>query len=126
VLRVAFLVPNISLFLAEKTHHPDEGALPVEKSSYVYILTNRTNTVFYIGVTNNISRRLTEHKEDRPGTFTAKYHLHKLVYVEVFSSIMNAIDRETQLKGWSRQKKMHLIRSANPDFNDLQEPYYDT
>ena len=95
----------------------------MDKNSYVYILTNSTNTVFYIGVTNNLSRRLAEHKEDRPGTFTAKYHLHKLVYFEQFSSIENAIERETRLKGWSRQKKIGLIRFANPDFNDLQESY---
>lgn len=95
----------------------------MDKNSYVYILTNSTNTVFYIGVTNNLSRRLAEHKEDRPGTFTAKYHLHKLVYFEQFSSIENAIERETRLKGWSRQKKIDLIRFANPDFNDLQESY---
>ena len=92
----------------------------MDKNSYVYILTNSTNTVFYIGVTNNLSRRLAEHKEDRPGTFTAKYHLHKLVYFEQFSSIENAIERETRLKGWSRQKKLELIRSANPTFHSLE------
>lgn len=95
----------------------------MEKSGYVYILTNSTDTVFYIGVTNNLSRRLAEHGEDRPGTFTAKYHLHKLVYVEVFDSVSNAIEREKQLKGWSKQKKIDLIRSANPEFHDLQESY---
>jgi len=86
---------------------------------YVYILTNAHNTVFYIGVTNNIVKRVFEHKTGLVDGFTKKYKLKKLIYLEEYSDIKEAIAREKQLKNWHRQWKINLIRKANPEFNDL-------
>jgi putative endonuclease len=89
-------------------------------SSFVYILTNNFNTTLYIGVTKNINRRIYEHKtEFNQDSFTAFYNLKKLVYVEEFSNIAEAIAREKQLKNWRRQWKIELIETINPGFNDL-------
>ena len=86
---------------------------------YVYITANKNNTVIYIGVTNNIERRIYEHKSGEIKGFTQKYNVHKLVYVEMYSNIDDAIKREKQLKGWSRSKKNILIETTNPDWNEL-------
>lgn len=86
---------------------------------YVYILTNQKNTTLYIGVTNNIARRITEHKNNVVAGFTAKYNLHKLVYVEQFNDAYSAISREKQLKGWKRIKKDNLINQFNPQWQDV-------
>ena len=88
---------------------------------YVYILTNNTNTVLYIGFTNNIERRLAEHKSETIEGFTKKYHIHKLVHLETFSHPQDAIQREKQLKRWSRPKKLSLIKSTNPNLIDLSK-----
>ena len=88
---------------------------------YVYILTNKTNTVLYIGVTNHIERRLAEHKSELIEGFTKKYHVHKLVYLECFSNPDDAIKREKYLKGRKRERKLSLIKSANPNFLDLSQ-----
>lgn len=88
---------------------------------YVYILTNKSNTVVYIGVTNDIKRRLYEHKNELIEGFTKKYHLHKLVYSETYNDVMDALRREKQLKGWKRVRKNELIQSFNPDWDDLCE-----
>ena len=85
---------------------------------YVYILTSKENTALYIGVTNDLRRRLIEHKNELADGFTKRYHLHKLVYYEEFSEINDAISREKQLKGWSRRKKNALIEKRNPDWDD--------
>jgi putative endonuclease len=82
-------------------------------------MTNKNNTVFYTGVTNNIKRRVYEHKEKMVGGFTRRYNINKLVYYEVFCDIYNAISREKQIKGGSRQKKMELISSINKEWKDL-------
>jgi putative endonuclease len=89
---------------------------------YVYILTNQNNTVLYVGVTNDILRRVWEHKNpvDKK-SFTARYNIDKLVYYEIFQFIQDAIDREKQLKAGSRDKKVDLIISINPDCEDLYE-----
>ncbi len=89
--------------------------------SYVYIMTNIHNAVLYTGVTNNIWRRVQEHKTGKGGNFTAKYTVNKLVYVEVYDDIYEAITREKQLKGGSRQKKINLINSMNPEWVDLYD-----
>ena len=89
------------------------------KNYYLYIMTNKTNTTFYIGVTNNIQRRVYEHKNELVQGFTSKYKLKKLVYHEVYNRIEEAIAREKQLKNWHREWKMNLIKSLNPDFKDL-------
>ena len=85
---------------------------------YVYMLTNANNRVLYIGVTNDLKRRLREHQIESIEGFTKKYHLHKLVYYETFSHPQEAIAREKQLKGWRRSKKTDLIETVNPDWND--------
>lgn len=92
-----------------------------DKEFYVYVLTNFHNDVFYIGVTNNIIRRITEHKNKLVEGFTAKYNLDKLVYFESTEEVKVAIAREKQLKNWHRDWKINLIKSMNPDFNDLYE-----
>ena len=92
-----------------------------EKQGYVYILTNRYNKVLYTGVTGDLVKRVYEHKNDLVDGFTKKYNTHKLVYFEVFDYILNAIEREKQIKGWLRSKKIALIESKNPKWEDLYE-----
>ena len=92
----------------------------------VYIMTNKHHTTLYIGVTSNLLSRISEHREGvYPKSFTARYNLHKLVYYESFSSITEAIDREKQLKGGSRQKKIDLINAMNQTWKDLYEDIKD-
>ena len=86
---------------------------------YVYILSNTNNTTLYIGVTNDLERRVQEHRSGLIPGFTKKYNCHKLVYYEVFSDINQAIDREKQLKKWSRIKKDNLINTINSERKDL-------
>ena len=86
---------------------------------FVYILTNFTNTVYYIGVTNNLVKRIYEHKNDLVEGFTKKYQVHKLVYYEQTNSVEAAINREKQLKNWHKEWKTNLIKQMNPQFNDL-------
>jgi putative endonuclease len=86
---------------------------------YVYILTNWNNKVLYTGVTNDISRRVTEHKMKTIDGFTKKYNINKLVYLEEFSFIKDAIAAEKKIKGWLRIKKIELIESRNPQWKDL-------
>ena len=88
---------------------------------YVYILTNKVNSVLYIGVTNDLKRRVYEHKQEQIDGFTKKYHITKLVYFENFSDPYTAISREKQLKRWTRVKKNALIETKNPDWNDWGE-----
>ena len=96
----------------------------VERDYYVYIMTNFHNTVLYTGVTNNIQRRVFEHRSGKGSSFTARYHLTKLVYFETSSDISAAISREKQIKAGSRQKKIDLINSINPEWNDLYDEYF--
>ncbi len=86
---------------------------------YVYIMTNKTNTTFYIGVTNNIIKRSFEHRTGLVEGFTKKYKLKKLVYIEEYNDIKLAIAREKQLKNWHREWKINLIKKVNPDFEDM-------
>ena len=86
---------------------------------YVYFLTNRTNTVLYVGVTNNLQRRLYEHKNELADGFTKRYHVHKLVYFETTTDVRAAIAREKQIKSWSRSRKNALIETMNPKWEDL-------
>jgi len=90
-----------------------------EKQYYVYIMTNKANTVFYTGVTNNLHRRVIEHRNGLIAGFTKKYRITKLVYFEAGSSIEGAILREKQIKAGSRQDKINLITSINPTYRDL-------
>ncbi len=91
---------------------------------YVYILTNKTNKVIYIGVTNDLKRRLYEHKNELVDGFTKKYHIHKLVYYEAYQGIYDAISREKQLKGWLRIRKNELIETMNPEWRDLTDKLF--
>ena len=88
---------------------------------YVYILTNKSNTVLYTGVTNDLQRRVQEHKNEEIDGFTKRYHLHKLVFFEEFSDITEAIACEKRLKHWTRAKKNALVESKNPDWRDLSK-----
>ncbi len=86
---------------------------------YIYILTNFSNKVLYTGITNNLTRRIYEYKEKKGSTFTAKYNLNKLVSYEIYQDPLTAIAREKQIKAGSRKKKLELIESINPKWNDL-------
>ena len=88
---------------------------------YVYILTNKRNCVMYVGVTNDLSRRLHEHKSGLIEGFTKKYNVHKLVYFEEYPEINDAIAREKQLKHWIRAKKNWLVETKNPNWDDWGE-----
>ena len=93
------------------------------KRYYVYIMTNRSRTL-YTGVTNNLEKRVHEHKQRMGSRFTTKYNIDRLVYFEVFSDIRDAIARENQIKGWLRAKKMALIEDVNPRWEDLSADWY--
>ncbi|MCK4578688.1 MAG: GIY-YIG nuclease family protein [Candidatus Marinimicrobia bacterium] len=88
----------------------------------IYMMTNRTNTVLYTGLTNDLARRVHEHKTRvKPRSFTARYNLNKLVYVEAFKYINDALAREKQIKKGSRRRKEELINEVNPEWNDLSK-----
>ena len=88
---------------------------------YVYILTNWNNRVMYVGVTNDLERRLYEHRHRLADGFTKRYNVHKLVYFEQTGDVLAAIEREKQIKGWLRRKKNELVESENPLWEDLSE-----
>ena len=87
--------------------------------SYVYLLANKHNNVLYTGVTSDLIRRVYEHKNKLVAGFTQKYNVDRLVYYEVCGGIIVAIEREKQIKGWSRKKKQDLINTLNPEWDDL-------
>ncbi|MEO0128565.1 MAG: GIY-YIG nuclease family protein [candidate division WOR-3 bacterium] len=91
------------------------------KQYYVYILANKTNKVLYIGVTNNLERRIYEHKHKLVPGFTKRYNLTKLVYYEFTNDVKSALYREKQLKNWHREWKIDLINSYNPEWKDLAD-----
>jgi putative endonuclease len=91
----------------------------------IYIVTNASDNVLYTGVTSDLKNRILEHKEKINQGFTAKYQCNKLVYFEAFQWVNDAIAREKQIKAGSRQKKIDLINSTNPDWADLSEGWYD-
>jgi putative endonuclease len=93
----------------------------MDKKYYIYIMTNKYNTVLYTGVTNDLKRRTYEHKEKLVNGFTKKYKITKLVYYEVFDDAENAILREKQIKAGSRQKKIDLVNSVSRNWLDLYE-----
>ena len=88
---------------------------------YVYMLTNKNNNVLYTGITNNLHRRLYEHKNKFIDGFTKKYNVCKLVYYETTNDVNSAIEREKQIKGWTRAKKNALVESKNSQWCDLSE-----
>jgi putative endonuclease len=93
----------------------------MHKDSYVYLLANSHNNVLYTGVTNDLIRRVYEHKNKLVAGFTKKYNVDRLVYYAACGSIIVAIEREKQIKGWSRKKKHDLINELSPEWNDLYQ-----
>jgi putative endonuclease len=89
---------------------------------YVYVMTNKSGTL-YVGLSNNIKRRVDQHKGKLVEGFTKKYNIDRLVYFEMFSDVNSAIAREKSIKGWLRRKKLDLIRTVNPDWRDLSEDW---
>jgi putative endonuclease len=95
----------------------------MEKQYYIYIMTNKSNNVLYTGVTGNLPGRVQQHKMKQGGKFTSKYNVNKLVYYETYQDIKDAITREKQIKAGSRQKKLDLIVSINPEWEDLSRDF---
>lgn len=93
----------------------------MNKEYYIYLLTNKHNNVLYTGVTNDLIRRIYEHKNKLQKGFTQKYNVDRLMYYETYADITDAITREKQIKGWLRKKKNELINQFNPKWNDLYE-----
>jgi putative endonuclease len=91
----------------------------MRRSYYVYMLTNWGQTVLYTGMTNDLVRRLTEHRSGEIAGFTKRYHVDRLVYYEEFQYVLDAIEREKEIKGWRRSKKADLINDFNPEWQDL-------
>lgn len=90
---------------------------------YVYILANWNNKVIYTGVTNNLERRIYEHRNKQADGFTKKYNVNKLVYFDSTTDVKAAIEKEKQIKGWTRQKKDALVEEQNPEWADLSDKW---
>ena len=108
---MAGLVPAIHVLLARR----------MWRGGFVYIMTNRANGILYVGVTNDLARRVFEHREGLIAGFTKRYGLKRLVYYEQFDSIVAAIAREKAMKHWPRAWKVRLILGMNPEWRDLYE-----
>ena len=91
---------------------------------YIYIVSNKNRTTFYIGVTNDIKRRMLEHKSGKGSSFTHKYKLFDLLYYEIFADIRIAIDQEKRLKNWHREWKINLIKKTNPEMKDIAADWF--
>jgi len=98
--------------------------MPGSRTYYVYIVTNRSRTL-YVGVTNNLKRRVWQHKQGDIKGFTSRYHIDQLVHYELFGDVRAAIAREKQIKHWRREKEIQLIVSDNPQWFDLSDGWYD-
>ena len=110
------------LFLrhCEASQKPWQSLILVIMDKYfVYIMSNNANSTLYVGVTNDLERRVHEHRTPDTRSFTTRYHCHKLVYYEEYSSINEAIAREKQIKSWNRARKDMLINGVNPGRNNL-------
>ena len=94
-----------------------------QRNYYVYILTNKNHTTLYTGVTNNLLRRIFEHKQGIRRSFSHRYNLNKLVFYEIYPDIRSAINREKQIKAGPRRRKLQLIEDLNPDWDDLFETW---
>jgi len=106
----------------ERSDEAISGILPMEeKQYYVYIMTNKRNTVLYTGITNDLKRRVYEHKAKLVEGFTKRYNVNELIYYEASRDIESVILREKQIKGGSRTKKMELVNSMNPEWKDLYD-----
>src|SRR4030043_2020451 len=98
--------------------------MQARKQYYVYIMTNKSGTL-YTGMTNNIKKRVYDHKNKLIPGFTEKYNINRLVYYETFDDVYSAIAREKTIKGWLRKKKIELIQKTNSDWKDLAKDWYD-
>ena len=95
----------------------------MSKKYYTYILTHERNHIFYVGITNNIERRILEHKKSTHGTHVGRYNIKKLVYFETHSDVRIAIKREKTIKKWKREWKMNIITEQNPEWLDLSSEW---
>ena len=93
----------------------------MDKQYFIYIMTNKNHSVLYTGVTNDLKRRVYEHKNKLAEGFTKKYNVNKLVFYEIYNNINEAITREKQIKGYSRARKIKLIEEMNNQWNDLYD-----
>lgn len=93
------------------------------KTSYVYILSNKSRTVLYIGVTSDLQQRIIQHKSGEGSNFTKRYSLTNLMHYEEFTDIVQAIAREKQLKNWHKEWKWNLVKTINPELKDLFEEF---
>ena len=100
---------------------PSRNPIAMERSYYVYILTNWNNEVMYVGITNNLERRVYEHRQKLVKGFTEKYNVSKLVYFEETNDVESALAREKEIKKWRREKKNKLVQRINPEWRDLSE-----
>ena len=98
----------------------------MKKQGFVYILSNKSRTVLYIGITSDLKRRILEHKSGLGSEFSSKYVTTDLLYFEQINGIQNAIDREKQLKNWHKEWKWNLINEENPNLNDLASDWFTT
>ena len=96
----------------------------MEKQAYIYILSNRYNKVLYVGITSDLIKRIWEHKNKVVDGFSKRYNLNKLVYYEIYGDIETVISREKQIKSWPRRKKIALINTLNPFWNELYEELF--
>lgn len=96
----------------------------INKRGYIYIMSNKNRTTLYVGVTSDLERRVFEHKSLLVDGFTKRYNLVDLVYYEEMNGMLNAIEREKQLKNWKREWKLDLIKSVNPHLKDLAANWY--
>ena len=99
--------------------------MPRDYDFWVYILTNKNRTVLYVGMTNSLSRRVSEHQSGETEGFAATYKCRRLVYYEHYRNVNEAIARETQLKKWRRAKKLALINRMNPKWDDLSRALFE-
>lgn len=106
---------SILLVILSEAKNP----MSYNKEFYLYIATNYNNRVLYIGMTNNILRRIHEHRNKLVKGFTQKYNINKLVYIAIFPTALEAITVEKKIKGWTRAKKIALIKSQNPNWENL-------
>jgi putative endonuclease len=95
----------------------------MDRIYYVYVLASRSRRL-YTGVTNSLERRINEHRDGRASGFATRYRIFRLVHVETFGDVRDAIAREKEIKGWNREKKLALIDSANPEWKDLAEEVF--
>jgi putative endonuclease len=96
----------------------------VDRKYFVYVLANRSRTI-YTGITRSLKKRIPEHREGRVSGFTSRYRIHRLVHFEAFRDVHAAINREKEIKGWRRERKVALIEETNPTWSDLAEAWFE-